>query len=98
MRLQRHEEAENVLSRGPQFAVEAATEFFGAASNACLLLISAQVHMASGRLGPQNMECLLFVIDFRPSQLLLKLIILQEKMIYAELGMLTRRLEKSLSL
>ncbi|CAN6451549.1 unnamed protein product [Victoria cruziana] len=49
LRLQRHEEAENVLSRGPQFAVEAATEFFGAASNACLLLISAQVHMASGR-------------------------------------------------
>ncbi|XP_031489727.1 inactive TPR repeat-containing thioredoxin TTL3-like [Nymphaea colorata] len=49
MRLQRHEEADNVLSSGPQFEVEATTKLFGAASNAYFLLVRAQVDMASGR-------------------------------------------------
>ncbi|KAF3784164.1 Inactive TPR repeat-containing thioredoxin [Nymphaea thermarum] len=73
LRLHRHEEADKALSSGPQFAVEAATEFFGAASNACMLLIRAQVDLASGRfenavssaqlaatLDPSNKEIALF--------------------------------------
>ncbi|XP_072966842.1 inactive TPR repeat-containing thioredoxin TTL3-like [Typha angustifolia] len=47
--LQKHEEADTALHDAPKFDFDAATKFFGAASNAYFLAVHAQVDMAAGR-------------------------------------------------
>ncbi|KAL8143462.1 hypothetical protein V2J09_016494 [Rumex salicifolius] len=48
--LHRHQDAVSALSNGPSFDLEQSIKLLGAAGNAALLLIRAQVDMASGRL------------------------------------------------
>ncbi|KAA8530876.1 hypothetical protein F0562_005500 [Nyssa sinensis] len=49
LKLRRHQEADEALSKGPNFDVDDCTKFFGPIGNACLLVIRAQVDMAAGR-------------------------------------------------
>lgn len=49
MKLQRHEEADSILSNAPKFGVEELIKFFGAPGNAYFLIVQAQVDMAAGR-------------------------------------------------
>ncbi|TQD91727.1 hypothetical protein C1H46_022687 [Malus baccata] len=50
LKLNRHKEADEALSRGPNFDVDACTKFFGPIGNANLLATRAQVDMVAGRL------------------------------------------------
>lgn len=50
LNLHRHEEADAVLASSPQYDIDASTKFFGAASNAYVLGVRAQVDIAAGRL------------------------------------------------
>ncbi|ERN14466.1 hypothetical protein AMTRI_Chr06g198740 [Amborella trichopoda] len=69
LRLHKVQKAEAAMSGAPEFEVDACTKFFGAATNAYVLLVKAQVDMAAGRfdnavsaaqragrLDPSNME------------------------------------------
>ncbi|XP_058781536.1 inactive TPR repeat-containing thioredoxin TTL3 [Vicia villosa] len=49
IKLRRHQDADNVMSRGPNFDVDDCTKFFGPIGNANLLVTRAQVDMAAGR-------------------------------------------------
>lgn len=49
LKLNRHQEADEALSRGPNFEVDACSKFFGPIGNANLLAIRAQVDMVAGR-------------------------------------------------
>ncbi|KAI4330162.1 hypothetical protein MLD38_028465 [Melastoma candidum] len=49
MKLNRHEEAEAVLTKGPRFDVDSCTKFLGPIGSANLLTVRAQVDMATGR-------------------------------------------------
>ncbi|KAA8546831.1 hypothetical protein F0562_003245 [Nyssa sinensis] len=50
LKLHRHQEADEALTRGPNFDVDDCTKFFGPISNATLLVLRAQVDMAAGRI------------------------------------------------
>ncbi|PQQ10306.1 inactive TPR repeat-containing thioredoxin TTL3 [Prunus yedoensis var. nudiflora] len=50
LKLNRHQEADEALSRGPNFEVDACSKFFGPIGNANLLATRAQVDMVAGRL------------------------------------------------
>ncbi|XP_038880783.1 inactive TPR repeat-containing thioredoxin TTL3 [Benincasa hispida] len=49
LKLHKHQDADEALSRGPSFEVDAYTKFLGPVGNANLLLIRAQVDLAAGR-------------------------------------------------
>ncbi|XP_074579103.1 inactive TPR repeat-containing thioredoxin TTL3-like [Curcuma longa] len=49
LKLQRHDEADSIMSNAPRFGIDEATEFFGATANSYFLVIRAQVDMAAGR-------------------------------------------------
>ncbi|KAJ8765752.1 hypothetical protein K2173_014874 [Erythroxylum novogranatense] len=49
IKLHRHQEAEEALRKGPNFEVDACTRYFGSIGNANLLVVRAQVDMATGR-------------------------------------------------
>ncbi|XP_017244478.1 inactive TPR repeat-containing thioredoxin TTL3-like isoform X2 [Daucus carota subsp. sativus] len=49
LKLNRHQEADEVLTKGPNFSVDESTKFFGPIGQASLLVIRAQVDMAAGR-------------------------------------------------
>ncbi|XP_038975666.1 inactive TPR repeat-containing thioredoxin TTL3-like [Phoenix dactylifera] len=49
LKLLRHDDADSVLNGAPKFDIEASTKFYGAARNAYILIIRAQVDMALGR-------------------------------------------------
>ncbi|KAG6768431.1 hypothetical protein NC652_019364 [Populus alba x Populus x berolinensis] len=49
IKLHRHQEADEALQKGPNFDVDACTQFFGPIGNANLLMVRAQVDMAIGR-------------------------------------------------
>lgn len=49
LKLHKHQDADEAISRGPRFEVDACTKFLGPISNAHLLVIRAQVHLAAGR-------------------------------------------------
>ncbi|KAK7318593.1 hypothetical protein RJT34_03296 [Clitoria ternatea] len=49
LKLRRHQDAEEVISRGPNFDVQGCTKFFGPVGSANLLVTRAQVYLASGR-------------------------------------------------
>ncbi|KAF5737980.1 putative Tetratricopeptide repeat protein [Tripterygium wilfordii] len=49
LKLHRHQEADDALTKGPKFEVDACTKFFGPISNANLLVVRAQVELAAGR-------------------------------------------------
>ena len=51
LRLQRHDEADAVLTGGgaPRFGVDESTKFFGTFGHAYVLIVRAQVDMAAGR-------------------------------------------------
>ncbi|KAI4325933.1 hypothetical protein MLD38_031294 [Melastoma candidum] len=49
MKLNRHEEAGAVLTKGPRFDVDSCTKFLGPIGSANLLAVRAQVDMATGR-------------------------------------------------
>ncbi|KAK7358964.1 hypothetical protein VNO77_00907 [Canavalia gladiata] len=49
LKLRRHQDAEDTMSKGPNFAVDDCTKFFGPIGNANLLVTRAQVHLAAGR-------------------------------------------------
>ncbi|WOL13924.1 inactive TPR repeat-containing thioredoxin TTL3 [Canna indica] len=49
LKLQRHEEADSIMSCAPKFAIVECTKFFGATGSSYFLMIQAQVDMAAGR-------------------------------------------------
>ncbi|XP_059624293.1 TPR repeat-containing thioredoxin TTL1-like [Cornus florida] len=49
LRLHRHQDADETLTKGPNFDPEDCTKFFGPIGSASLLVIRAQVDMAAGR-------------------------------------------------
>ncbi|EOX92146.1 hypothetical protein QUC31_003478 [Theobroma cacao] len=49
LKLHRHQEADEALSKGPSFNVDYCTKYFGPIGNASLLVVRAQVDMAAGR-------------------------------------------------
>ncbi|XP_022942063.1 inactive TPR repeat-containing thioredoxin TTL3-like [Cucurbita moschata] len=49
LKLHKHQDADEAISRGPSFEVDACTKFLGPAGNANLLLIRAQVDLVAGR-------------------------------------------------
>lgn len=49
VKLNRHDEADAILSCAPKFDIDELTKFFGATRNAYFLIVQAQVAMASGR-------------------------------------------------
>lgn len=49
MKLRRHQEANEVLTRGPNFEADDCTKFFGPIGYANLLIVRCQVHLAMGR-------------------------------------------------
>ncbi|KAL7192574.1 hypothetical protein ACSBR2_024402 [Camellia fascicularis] len=49
LKLHRHQDADEALTKGPKFDTEDCTKFFGPIANAGLLLIRAQVDMVAGR-------------------------------------------------
>ncbi|GAV90656.1 TPR_1 domain-containing protein/TPR_2 domain-containing protein/TPR_11 domain-containing protein [Cephalotus follicularis] len=49
LKLHRHQDADEVLTKGPNFEVDACTKLFGPIGNANLLVVLAQVDMAVGR-------------------------------------------------
>ena len=49
MKLHRHQDADETLSKGPNFDVDDCTKFLGPIGNANVLVIRAQVDMAAGR-------------------------------------------------
>ncbi|KAL1326982.1 hypothetical protein HN51_037088 [Arachis hypogaea] len=49
LKLRRHQDADEAMSKGPKFKVEDCTKFFGAISNANLLVTRAQVDLVAGR-------------------------------------------------
>ncbi|GKV44037.1 hypothetical protein SLEP1_g51269 [Rubroshorea leprosula] len=49
LNLQRHQEACEVYSKGPDFAIESCTKLFGLATSSYLLMIRAQVFLVTGR-------------------------------------------------
>ncbi|XP_002533142.2 inactive TPR repeat-containing thioredoxin TTL3 [Ricinus communis] len=49
MKIRRHQEADEVLKKGPNFDVDDCTKYFGPIANANLLMVRAQVDMAVGR-------------------------------------------------
>ncbi|KAF5749812.1 putative Tetratricopeptide repeat protein [Tripterygium wilfordii] len=49
LKLHRHQEADDALTKGPNFEVDACTKFFGPIGNANLLVVRAQVDLAVGR-------------------------------------------------
>ncbi|KAK6258891.1 Tetratricopeptide repeat 2 - like 1 [Theobroma cacao] len=49
LKLHRHQEADEALSKGPSFNVDDCTKYFGPIGNASLLVVRAQVDMAAGR-------------------------------------------------
>ncbi|KAL5075763.1 hypothetical protein RYX36_014747 [Vicia faba] len=49
IKLRRHQDADNVMKKGPNFDVDDCTKFFGPIGNANLLVTRAQVDMAAGR-------------------------------------------------
>ncbi|XP_044478468.1 TPR repeat-containing thioredoxin TTL1-like [Mangifera indica] len=50
LRLQRHQEAFATYKKGPKFFIEPCTKLFGPAGSAYILVMKAQVYMATGRL------------------------------------------------
>ena len=50
LKLHRHEEADEAISKGPNFDTDECTKFFGPIANANLLATRAQVDLAAGRL------------------------------------------------
>ncbi|KAK9949640.1 hypothetical protein M0R45_005157 [Rubus argutus] len=50
LKLHRHQEADDALSRGPNFEVDACTKYFGPISNANMLVTRAQVDISAGRI------------------------------------------------
>ncbi|KAJ7945389.1 TPR repeat-containing thioredoxin like [Quillaja saponaria] len=50
LKLHRNQEAEEALSNGPNFEVDACTKFFGPVANANLLVTRAQVVLSAGRI------------------------------------------------
>ncbi|KAM5577324.1 inactive TPR repeat-containing thioredoxin TTL3 [Rosa sericea] len=50
LKVHRHQEADEALSRGPNFGVDACTKYFGPISNASMLVTRAQVDMCAGRI------------------------------------------------
>ncbi|XP_050364379.1 inactive TPR repeat-containing thioredoxin TTL3 [Argentina anserina] len=50
LKVHRHQEADEALSRGPNFEVDTCTKYFGPISNASMLVTRAQVDMSSGRI------------------------------------------------
>jgi hypothetical protein len=49
IKLRRHQDADNVMSKCPNFDVHDCTKFFGPIGNANLLATRAQVDLAAGR-------------------------------------------------
>lgn len=49
LKLRRHQDADNILTKCPNFDVDECTKFFGPIGNANLLVTRAQVDMAAGR-------------------------------------------------
>lgn len=49
LKLHKHQDADEAISRGPRFGVDACTKFLGPVGNANLLLIRAQVDLVTGR-------------------------------------------------
>jgi hypothetical protein len=49
IKLRRHQDADNVMSKCPNFDVDDCTKFFGPIGNASLLATRAQVDLAAGR-------------------------------------------------
>lgn len=49
MKLHRYQDADETLSKGPNFDVDDCTKFLGPIGNANVLVIRAQVDMAAGR-------------------------------------------------
>lgn len=49
LKLQRHQEADEIMKNGPKFEDDECTKFFGPIGNATLLVIRAQVDMVVGR-------------------------------------------------
>ncbi|KAG6514393.1 hypothetical protein ZIOFF_024746 [Zingiber officinale] len=49
LKLQRHDEADSIMSSAPRFGIDESTKFFGATANSYFLMIRAQVDMAAGR-------------------------------------------------
>ncbi|XP_022929318.1 inactive TPR repeat-containing thioredoxin TTL3-like [Cucurbita moschata] len=49
LKLHKHQDADEAISRGPSFEVDACTKFLGPVGNANLLLIRAQVDLAAAR-------------------------------------------------
>lgn len=58
LKVHRHQEADEALSRGPNFGVDACTKYFGPISNASMLVTRAQVDMCAGR----YISCFMLVI------------------------------------
>lgn len=50
LKLHRHQEADEVLLKGPNFNVDDSTKYFGPIANANVLVVRAQVDIAAGRL------------------------------------------------
>ncbi|KAK1361710.1 DnaJ isogeny subfamily C member 7 [Heracleum sosnowskyi] len=49
LKLNRHQEADEVLTKGPNFSVDESTKYFGPIGQASLLVIRAQVDLTAGR-------------------------------------------------
>jgi hypothetical protein len=49
IKLRRHQDADNVMSKCPHFDVDDCTKFFGPIGNSNLLVTRAQVDIAAGR-------------------------------------------------
>lgn len=49
LKLRRHQDADNIMTKCPNFDVDECTKFFGPIGNANLLVTRAQVDMAAGR-------------------------------------------------
>ncbi|KAL6227775.1 hypothetical protein ACLB2K_001732 [Fragaria x ananassa] len=50
LKVHKHQEADEALSRGPNFEVDACTKYFGPISNASMLVTRAQVDLSAGRI------------------------------------------------
>lgn len=50
IKLRRHQEADEALTKGPNFQDDECTKYFGPIGNANLLVVRTQVDMAVGRL------------------------------------------------
>jgi len=49
LKVRRHQDADNVMSKCPYFDADECTKFFGPIGNANLLVAHAQVDLAAGR-------------------------------------------------